>query len=406
MSGLPPLPGDPGAVRLLADRLAATAQRLSALAGVLARLREGATWEGPAGEAFGARLREVAPVLDAVAARLGGASGPLRALAEAMEEAQVVVSAAVLDLDEAEHAYAVLEERAVVLCGSGRAEHDPDVLVVRHLQIEQVEAQQLARGRHAAAAERFREADRRCAAVLRSLSVDGIADGLPYRVLAAVSSTGHDVATLAPVATVAPELTPVLAVADLAAVAADAALLVAYGEGDAGQLATAAGLTATGALGGALRTGATAGAQRTAAGAVATTALTARQRVALGVVNEARARRDALRASFTAPPARGTPSSLIGGPPPRSVPRLGSGTRLTMPAVAGRLGAEARRVSQRVEAAALRRVDRAFLDDWRLATANGPQAQRMYAAGTTLEVAATKTLKPRAADPEGGGNPR
>ena len=66
MSGLPPLPGHPGAVRLLADRLASTATRLSALASVLARLRDGATWDGPAGEAFGARLREVGPVLEAV----------------------------------------------------------------------------------------------------------------------------------------------------------------------------------------------------------------------------------------------------------------------------------------------------------------------------------------------------
>ena len=115
MSGLPPLPGHPGAVRLLADRLASTAQRLSALASVLARLRDGATWDGPAGEAFGARLREVGPVLDAVAVRLGGAAAPLRALAAAMEEAQAVVAAAVLDVDEAEHAYAVLEDRAAAL---------------------------------------------------------------------------------------------------------------------------------------------------------------------------------------------------------------------------------------------------------------------------------------------------
>ena len=87
-------------------------------------------------------------------------AAPLRALADAMAQAQVVVSAAVLDLDEAEHAYAVLEDRAVGLCGAGRSEHDPDLLVVRHLQVDQVEAQQLARARHAAAAERFRRGRR------------------------------------------------------------------------------------------------------------------------------------------------------------------------------------------------------------------------------------------------------
>ena len=405
MSGLPPLPGDPGAVRLLADRLTGTAQRLAALAGVLARLRDGATWDSPAGDAFGARLREVAPVLDAVAARLGGSAAPLRALADAMAEAQVVVSAAVLDLDEAEHAYAVLEDRAVALCAAGRQDHDPDLLLVRHLQVDQVEAQQVARARHAAAAERFREADARCAAVLRSLTVDGLADALPYRVLVGVSGAGHAVAALGQVATVVPELKPVVAVADAAAVAADATLLVAYGEGDGRQLATDAGLAATGTLGGVLRTGATLGARRTADGIVSTGRLTAAQRVARGAVHEARARRDTLRASFRVPPARGTASSLTGGPAPRSVAGAGFRAGLTIPAMTAQLRSGARRAAQGVNTAARQRVDRAFLDDWRLATANGPQAQRMYAAGATLEVT-RKTLKPRTEDTEGGGNVR
>ena len=405
MSGLPPLPGDPGAVRLLADRLTGTAQRLAALAGVLARLRDGATWDSPAGDAFGARLREVAPVLDAVAARLGGSAAPLRALADAMAEAQVVVSAAVLDLDEAEHAYAVLEDRAVALCAAGRPDHDPDLLLVRHLQVDQVEAQQVARARHAAAAERFREADARCAAVLRSLTVDGLADALPYRVLVGVSGAGHAVAALGQVATVVPELKPVVAVADAAAVAADATLLVAYGEGDGRQLATDDGLAATGTLGGVLRTGATLGARRTADGIVSTGRLTAAQRVARGAVHEARARRDTLRASFRVPPARGTASSLTGGPDLRSVAGAGFRAGLTIPAMTAQLRSGARRAAQGVNTAARQRVDRAFLDDWRLATANGPQAQRMYAAGATLEVT-RKTLKPRTEDTEGGGNVR
>ena len=408
MTGLPPLPGHPGAVRLLADRLAATSQRLSALAAVLARLRDGATWDGPAGEAFGARLREVEPLLDAVSVRLGGAATPLRALAGAMEEAQAVVAAAVLEAEEADHTYAVLEDRAAALVGAGVEEGSSELLVVRHLQIEQVEAQRSARARHAAAAERFREADARCAAVLRRLSVDGIADSLPYRVLAGVSGAGHDVATLAPVATVVPELKAVVAVADGAAVTADAALLVAYGEGDAGQLAVSAGLSAMGAFGGALKLGSTAGAQRTATGVVSTATLTARQRVALGLVREARARRDALHASFRVPPARGTPSAVLGGPAPRSYDLSGSGLGrgLSVPAVLNRLGAGARRATVGARVAARQRVDRAFLDDWRLATANGPQAQRMYTAGVTLEVAATGAAKSGAGRPEGGGNVR
>ncbi|MFL6153744.1 MAG: hypothetical protein ACJ72B_15300 [Ornithinibacter sp.] len=389
----------------MADRLTGTAQRLSALAGVLARLRDGATWDGPAGDAFGARLREVAPVLDAVATRLGGSSAPLRALADAMAEAQVVVGAAVLDLDESEHAYLVLEDRAVALCAAGRPDDDPDLLVVRHLQVEQVEVQQGARARHAAAAERFREADARCAAILRSLTLDGLADGLPYRVLVGLSGAGQAVASLEPLATVVPELKPVVAVAAPVAVAADTALLVAYGEGDGRQLATDAALAATGALGGVLRNGATLGARRTADGVVSTSRLTAAQRVARGAVQEARARRDALRASFRVPPARGTASSLVGGPAPRGPAGGGSGAGLTIPAMTAQLRSGARRAALGVNTAVRQRADRAFLDDWRLATANGPQAQRMYAAGTTLLVT-SKTLKPRTETTEGGGNVR
>jgi uncharacterized protein YukE len=389
-------------VRLLADRLTTTAQRLSRLAAVLARLRDGATWDGPAGDAFGHRLREVAPVLDAVAGRLGGAAAPLRVLADAMEEAQAVVATAVLDLDEADHAYAVLEDRAAGLVGAGVSEHSPALLVVRHLQLEQVEAQRVARARHAAAAERFREADRRCAAMLRRLSLDDVADSLAYRLLAGLSTAGHDLATLGAVAAVVPELRPVVAVADGVAVGADALLLAAYDEGDAGQLALGAGLATAGAAGGAVRAGATAGAHRTATGAVSTTRLSARQRLALGALREARARRDAVRASFRVPAERGTASALLGGPTPRSRARSGTGAG----SGGARLGEDARRVVVRARALARERVNRAFLDDWRLATANGPQAQRMYVAGATLEVSTHGASKLGVARPDGGGNAR
>lgn len=411
MSGLAPLPGHPGAVRLLADRLLSTAQRLSTLAGVLSRLRAGATWDGPAGDAFGARLHEVVPVLDAVSVRLGGAVAPLRALADAMEREQVVVEGAVRDVADGEHAYAALEQRVEGVMAAGAGEASPEVLVLRHLQEEQVALQQQARARHAAAAERFREVDGQVAAALRTLSVDGLADSLPYRVLAGVSTAGHDLASLGPVATVVPELRPVAAVADAAAVGADVALLVAYGEGDAGRLALAAGLTATGAVGGVLRAGATAGARRTATGAVSTARLTARERLAIGLVREARARRDALRATTRVPPSRGTPSALLGGPAPRSgvwgAGRTGGGRAGAAGAAAtARVATAAREAASRGAALARRRADRAFLDDWRLATANGAQAQRMYTAGATLEVAAAGAARSGAGRPEGGGGPR
>lgn len=400
MSGLPPLPGNPAGVHEVADRLEATARRLAALAGVLSRLRDGATWDSPAGVAFGARLREVPPVLDAVADRIGGAVAPLRSLATEMEEAQAVVSWAVRDDAEAEQAYAALEDRAYALLAAGSGEHSPEVLVVRGLQREQVEIRTAAAQRHRGAVDRFHEADARSAAVIRALAVDDVADSLPYRLLAGLSSAGHDLATLGPLATAAPELGPVAAASDAAGTVADGALLVAYGEGDWRQLGVGAALLAAGGLGGALRRGAVEGAERTTEGVTVTRSLTARQRLALGTVKEVRARRDALRAARAVPTERGTASALLGGPetrPPRASPPAG--------APAPTAGSVLRTRARQVRALAVARADRMVLDDWRLATANGATAQRMYAGGASLEVgsaAAARLAGPRPAPDDVG----
>ena len=338
MTGLPPMPGNPGGVRVVADRLHATARRLDALGRVLARLRDGATWEGVAGEEFGVRLRAAVPVLDAVAARLGGAVAPLRALADALEEAQAVIAVAVQDESDADQAYAVLEDRAYALVVAGSGEDDPALLLVRHLQQEQVRVQAGARARHGAAAERFREADSCCARVLRSLSVDEVADSAPYRLLAAASTVGHDVATLGLVSATVPELRPVAAAGEAAGVAADTAL-----------------------------------------------------RLALGAAAEARARRDAVRAALDVAPARGTPTALTGGPAVGTVraPVAASG-------LAAGVRDAARAGAARGRAAVAAQLDRAFRDDWRLATANGPAAQRLYTGGASLQVgtAAARATRP------------
>ena len=163
-----------------------------------------------------------------------------------------------------------------------------------------------------------------------------------------------------------------------------------------------------------LRAGATAGAERTATGVVSTARLTGQQRLALGVVHEVRRRRDALRASFRVPPARGTPSALLGGPPPRavvaSVASVLVAVRASGPGSRCRVcsGGSGRHPSGGAGArsAAVARVDRAFLDDWRLATANGPQAERMYTAGVTLETAAAGARKTASLEHDGGGNVR
>lgn len=370
---LQPLPGNPDGIRLLADRLVSTARRTAAITGVLARLRGSATWVSSAGEAFGARLGEVPPVLDAVSARLGGAAGPLRVLADVMEEAQRVVEGAIRDDSDAQATYAVLEDRAWSLVSAGLGEDAPDVLVLRHLQREQLRVREAARARHAAAWERFREADRRCSATLRALSADALADSGLYRLVSGASTVGRDLASVGSVTPAVPQLKGVAFLGGAVGAVGDTALLVGYEEGSWSDLARGTALAATSGAGGVLKAAGTAGARRTASGAVVTRSLTAQQRLAVGVATQARARRDAIRAKFEVPPDRGTPSRLLGAP-------------ARAPVRAPLLKVTREQVVQRVRSAAQAKADQAFLDGWRLASANGPQAQKMYVAGASLEV--------------------
>ena len=109
--------------------------------------------------------------------------------------------------------------------------------------------------------------------------------------------------------------------------------------------------------------------------------LTAQERLRLGAVAEVRQRRDDLRQRFAAVPDRGTPSALIGGPPvrPARAASATGGAGGVRASVSARWGGRGRWRGARADAA--------FRDDWRLATANGLSARRMYVAGATLEVA-------------------
>ncbi|HSO64418.1 MAG TPA: hypothetical protein VLQ78_04870, partial [Ornithinibacter sp.] len=188
--------------------------------------------------------------------------------------------------------------------------------------------------------------------------------------------------------------------------AADATLLAGYGEGDAGALAAGVALAATGGMAGTLRRGAVAGARRTSSGVVVTRRLTAQERLRLGALAEVRQRRDDLRRRFAAVPERGTPSALLGGPSASGSRRrwpVGTGGA-ARPGVSGaRAALDARVVRARALAGA--RADAAFRHDWQLATANGVSAQRMYAAGATLEVATRAGERVVATVDRGAGTP-
>jgi hypothetical protein len=373
---LEPLSGCPSGVRDLADRLTASSRRVGDVTTVLVALKGGATWVSSAGEAFGARLAEAPPLLDAVARRLGGAAVPLREIADAMEEAQRVVEGAIRDDSEAQGTYALLEDRAYALISAGADETSPDVVAVRILQRDQVRIRERARARHAAAMERFRAVDARCSASVRALTQDAVTDSALYRLVAGSQTVGRDLAAVGTVATVVPYLRPVAAAGDVLSVAADTTLLVGYGEGAWSELGTTVAIAAAGNVAGALKIAGTAGATKSASGSVFTRTrrLTTQQRLAVGVTVQARAKRDAILSRFRVEADdRATPTRFIGVTP-----------RPVRTTPVWKVSRE--QVVARVRTTAQAKADQVFLDGWRRASANGPAAQKMYAAGTTLDL--------------------
>jgi hypothetical protein len=167
-------------------------------------------------------------------------------------------------------------------------------------------------------------------------------------------------------------------------VAADGALLLGYGEGGWGELATGAGLAAMGVTGQSLRAGATAGAVVRADGAVvAGASLGARERLVAGLAQTARARVADARRLLDVPPERGTASALLGGPPLRG-PRAGLGGL----AARGCRAAEARVGAVRLELAS--------------AGVGGRATRRMYAAGVSLQAGALAGDRVRGSTAEPG----
>lgn len=373
MTSLAPLSGSPESVRLLADRLASSGARLAAMSGVLARVREGAVWDGPAGDAFGSRVAAVPAVLDAASRRMLGAVAPLRALAATLEDAQRTSEAARRDHTDSEDWYARLEERAWSLVSAGVEESDAALLAVRARQREHAETMHRAQARHALALEDYREADRRCAAALGRLVDDGLADPWAYRGLHGASAAGHGLGYVGVLGPTTPVAKGVGLVGEAAGTAADAALLGVYGEGSWSGLGASAALGGAAFLGRGLVAGAGSGARLGAEGVEVYRRLSARERLVAGAAAESRRRMAVLRRTFDVPGARGTPSALVGGPAVRALPRGPLRTRV-------RAGVAAAGVRARAA------VDARFLDDWRLATANGTRP--MYASGVTLQAAA------------------
>lgn len=262
MMMLRPLPGHPGTVRALADRLAEQSERLLSLAEALAGLGgPDVVWESPSAVAFAARSRTAASLLVSVARRHGVSAAALRPLAAALEHAQAVVDGAV---DEHADAW----PRAVVL-GNARveAEQSPDpaqrtrAASLHAQEVAELERVQDAERRHAEAWRDFQDADRRCALVLRHLVEDGIADSRTYDALTGLSrvAAGVEVAASA-IAWVPIPATKAFGLVEGAAggvkVLTDTTVKLTYGDGDWTSIGLSAAAVATAPLAKVLKTGA------------------------------------------------------------------------------------------------------------------------------------------------------
>lgn len=369
---LEPVPGWAPGIRALAAAVEETGRRLAAACADLVQLRDGAVWDGPAGQAFGARIATVPTALDRAARRHLCAAGPLREYAEVLEEEQVLVQRCVVEHRDAWERYDVLEDRAYALVVAGHDESSPEMLLVRADQQEQLVSAARAEARRRAAVERLRAADARCAAVLRALSADGLADGQVYRTLRATSGAGHGTGAVAGMpGRVSPHAKLIGVVGDWVGSAADGALLVGYGEGSWTEVGISATASALGTSGSALRAGAKAHAVVRADGVVVPVrALSTQERLLAGAVATARAKIRNTRAVFTLPPERGTPRALLGGsPPPRP-----AGSALRRVVDAGRRTVRTQQTRLRTELS--------------LVSSGGAPAVRMYAAGVTLQAGA------------------
>ena len=325
---LAPISGDPGEVRRVAAGLGAEADLLASLARTVRGLADPSitVWASPSGQAFAQRAGAVPQVVERVSRRYGVAAAALRTLAEALQEAQAQVAWAQRVHEQSWGPFLAAGEQMGIAEGS--ADPAQRALAGRHRaeMVAHGERVQLAVRRHADARDAFGVADRACAAVLRGLLDDGLADSRAYDVLTGTGRVAGEVSEAAGYASLVPALRPLGVVSGVAGgvgVTADAVVLAAYGDGDVVSLALAAGSAATGGLGSVLKAGGRATNAPAVAAATSRSArrelrLTARDRIATGVLGSRATAAKQVR--VVALPAK-TPAPRW-TPPPRSATAL------------------------------------------------------------------------------------
>lgn len=348
MSAYLPIPGSADVIDGLAAALRDEAQRVGSAQDRLLALRSRARWASPAGRAFSAQIRELPPVLSAVADRYAAAAAAIRAFACEFREAQSECSLAITLRERG----IIRRDRFAEAVAAAEASTSPAelarVATLRELMAQKAGEVLAAERAYLTAMERFERADARCAGALRALADDRLADTWQYDTIKTAAGLATSAASAASLVALVPVCRPAAgAVATTAGglgLGLDAMVKVAYDEGEWQPIVEGVVLSAVG-LG--------AGSLRQAAG------------------------------------ARGLPSPLHEGPVGFGSParRLAAGTRAHAAAAGPRavhgparaeelagLGPESLR--RRAQDALARKVA-AAQNDWRVATRNGADARAM-----------------------------
>ncbi|MFC7491972.1 MULTISPECIES: hypothetical protein [unclassified Knoellia] len=386
---LQPIEGNADSVRSLAASLTSGAAKLSAINAVLVTLKAGSSWASPAGELFESSVRESPPLLDALIDRYAGAAAALLGFADELGESQAAAQRAIEWKKAEESVDQALQEQI-----AGRMNAGEPIIDLLSLQNQVLANMNQAQQRHALAWERFDSADRRLARTLRMLAEDILGDSWHYTAVTKVQGFSQAVGSLPVWAKKAPVVGQATMVSDAVSTASQVALRVFYDEGSWKEIGinTAASVTLIGGSG--LKSGALAGASPVSRLADGRRAYTGEQigtgeRFAIGTREQLQ--RKVARVSGSQP----VPTS-------RMVVPLD-----TLPPVPGLKGLplqqKAQALGRHSAAMATRKADETFFDSWKAATAGGPDAQRMFVAGTTLEKVIPK-VEARAVDAVDGNS--
>lgn len=257
MRGYLPIPGSADVIDGLAAALRDEAQRIGSAQDRLLALRSRARWASPAGRAFSAQIRELPPVLSAVADRYAAAAAALRAFACEFREAQSECSLAITLRERG----IIRRDRFAEAVEAAEASTSPAelarVATLRELLAQGAGEVLAAERAYLTAMERFERADARCAGALRTLADDRLADTWQYDTIKTAAGLATSAASAASLVALLPVCRPAAgAVATTAGglgLGLDAMVKVAYDEGEWQPIVEGVVLSAVGLGAGSLR---------------------------------------------------------------------------------------------------------------------------------------------------------